>query len=216
MSKAETAPTHSHPDATKAVQITAWSIAIIFSVLAIMAWGNDNKWQVFPLNNYLLFPLAGLLAYSLMWSHYVSGAIRELFEVDKPALKRYFTYTSYVVLGLLLLHPSLLIWQLYRDGSGLPPGSYASYVAPGLGWITYLGTASLIIFLAFEFRRKYSGRSWWPIVAGAGDIAMLAIFYHGLRLGSQLSSQDWYRGVWLFMGITLVIALAYKYRRILD
>jgi hypothetical protein len=39
---------------------------------------------------------------------------------------------------------------------------------------------------------------------------MLAVMYHGLRLGQTLQ-QGWFRGVWLFYFITLVWALIYKY-----
>jgi hypothetical protein len=36
------------------------------------------------------------------------------------------------------------------------------------------------------------------------------VFYHGLRLGTQLH-HGWYRGVWIAYGITLVGAITYSY-----
>jgi hypothetical protein len=124
-------------------------------------------------------------------------------------LGQYFRVTGWVVLVLIVLHPGLLIYQRFRDGFGLPPGSYQSYVAPSMAWLTLLGTACLLIFLAFELRRRYGERSWWHFVAEAGDFAMLGIFYHGLQLGSQI--HGWYRTVWWFYGITLVAILLYSY-----
>ncbi len=144
-----------------------------------------------------------------MWSHYMALEIRVGLGVEKFALKKYFELTSLAVLVLLLAHPALLIYQRYRDGAGLPPGSYQSYVAPSMAWITLLGTVSLVAFLAFEFRRVYGKRSWWHFVEEAGDLAMLAIFYHGLQLGQQING--WYRYVWFFLGITLVLVLVDKY-----
>jgi hypothetical protein len=41
---------------------------------------------------------------------------------------------------------------------------------------------------------------------------MLAIFYHGLRLGQQLQ-YGWYRYVWWFFGITLIAVLVRSYSR---
>src|SRR5262249_1332982 len=99
----------------------------------------------------------------------------------------------------------------FHDGFGLPPGSYEHYVAPGLGWITLLGTASLLVFLAFELHRWFSKKPWWHFIPEAGDFAMLAIFYHGLRLGSSLTHQGWFRMVWWFYGLTLVIILLRSY-----
>lgn len=193
-------------------QVIAWGISLLTCLVAILVWGHDYRWQVFPVNNYILFPLLGLLAFSLMWGHYLAGAVRQAWGLDRQVLKRYFETTSLAVLVLLCLHPSLLIYQRFRDGYGLPPGSYESYVAPGLGWITLLGTVSLIAFLAFEFRRFFGQKPWWHFVTIAGDLAMLAIVYHGLRLGSQLQT-GWFRYLWLFYAVSLVAILISKYYR---
>ncbi len=178
-------------------------------VLAVLFWGHDYGWRLLPINNYALFPLLGLLAFSLMWSHYVAYALRQMLGLKPVVLSQYFKITSLAVLVLICLHPGLLIYQRFRDGAGLPPGSYESYVAPGLGWVTLLGTVSLLVFLAFEFRHWFRDRWWWQYVVNAGDVAMLAIIYHGLRLGQQL--HGWFLGVWYFYGVVLVAVLIRKY-----
>lgn len=189
--------------------IIAWSLSAVVAIVAFVAWGHSLAWNFSALSPYLVFPLLGLLAFSLMWSHYMIGFAKRTVWKDQT-LQSYFRYTGYAVLVAIVLHPSILIYQRFRDGYGLPPRSYETYVAPGMAWITLLGTASLLTFLAFELHRFYENRSWWPYVVSAGDVAMLAIFYHGLRLGSQLHG-GWFRMVWLFYGVTLVIALGYKY-----
>lgn len=190
-------------------QIAAWSLTAAVVLLAILVWGQFYDWHV-ALNAYLLFPVLGLAAYSIMWSHYIAGTAREMLGLEKDLLAKYYRLTGFAVLALICLHPGLLIYQRFRDGYGLPPHSYESYVAPGLGWVTILGTASLLVFLAYEFRGKYGKRPWWHFVAEAGDVAMLAIFYHGLRLGQQLQT-GWYRYVWWFYGITLAAVLIRSY-----
>ncbi len=192
------------------LQISAWSLSLLACLVAFAAWGTTYGWKFTPLSAYQLFPLLGLLAFSIMWSHYINGAARELAGLDRSVLKRYFAITSYMVLALILLHPGILIYQRFRDGFGLPPGSYESYVAPGLGWLTLLGTASLCVFIAYEFRRVFGREPWWHFVTEAGDLAMLAILYHGFRLGSDLQ-RGWFRYVWLFYLITLVVVLIRKY-----
>lgn len=192
-------------------QIGAWSLSVLVSILAIVVWGQSFNWHL-ALDAYLLFPVLGLVAYSIMWSHYVAGAARSLLHIEESALRQYYRITGFVVLALICLHPGLLIFQRFRDGYGLPPHSYETYVAPGMGWITILGTASLLVFLAYEFHRKFGKRPWWHFIAEAGDVAMLAIFYHGLRLGQQLQ-QGWFRYVWWFYGITLVAILIRRYTR---
>ncbi len=190
-----------HPQAS----IIAWSLTTIVSLLAVYVWGASLSWHFSGLSIYQLFPVLGLVAWSVMWSHYMSGFINDKF-LGKTDLRDYKRLTGYAVLLLILLHPGLLIYQRFRDGYGLPPKSYETYVAPGLGWITLLGTVSLLAFLAYELHRFYRDRSWWKYVLYANEVAMLAIFYHGLRLGTQLHVA-WFRYVWLFYGICLVIVL---------
>jgi len=189
--------------------VVAWSTSLLASFLAVLNWGQSLDWQL-HLNAYTIFPVLGLLAFSLMWSHYIAALVRRRLGVEAGVLHRYFEVTSLLVLALILLHPGLLILQRFIDGYGLPPKSYESYVAPGLGWVTVLGSVSLLAFLAFEFRRFFADRSWWKYVPMAGDAAMLAIVYHGLRIGDQLQS-GWYRYVWYIYAVILIGILATNY-----
>jgi hypothetical protein len=199
------------PSRSHWAQVAAWSLGLAVTLLAIIAWGSNLAWHLTPLNAYIVFPVLGLVAYSLMWSHYILGSTQDMLGWDKSILKQYFSTTGWAVLILICFHPGLLIYQRFRDGFGLPPGSYESYVAPGLGWVTLLGTASLLVFLAYEFYRVFGERSWWHYIRQAGDIAMLAIFYHGLRLGTDLQGGHWFQLVWWFYGVTLATVLIRSY-----
>lgn len=205
------AKTSQHHNLDVYCQIAAWILSVMAVALAIVTWGHDNGWQIWHFNSYQFFPVLGLLAWSLMWTHYIMGAVREGLGVDKQVLSRWFRYTGYVVLVAICLHPGLLIYQRFRDGFGLPPLSYETYVAHGLGWITLLGTVSLLVFLAFELHRFYGKKSWWHYVADASDLAMIGIFYHSIRLGADLMLRGWYYDVWWFYGLTLAVVLVRKY-----
>ena len=193
-------------------QVIAWSLVTTVCLIAFISWGGFYQWQLWPLSAYQLFPLLGLFAFSIMWSHYMMGTLGALWSTKKEVLSNYFRLTGYAVLVLICLHPGLLIYQRFQDGYGLPPASYESYVAPGLGWVALLGTVSLLIFLSFELHRFFGKRSWWHYVVDASDLAMLAIVYHGLQLGTQLQ-QGGFRVVWLFYLVTLLAALIYKYKK---
>lgn len=189
---------------------SAWLLALIISLTAVIAWGSSFAWRVWPPDNYVVFPLLGVLAFGLMWSHYTLGTVRDLTLTPQAALKSYYQWTGYAVLILICLHPGLLIYQRFRDGAGLPPGSYLSYVMPSLKWVTLLGTVSLLVFLAFELHRVYGERKWFQYVRDASDPAMLAIAYHGLQLGITLQ-QTWFRYVWYFYALSLIAVLMRKY-----
>lgn len=192
------------------IRAKAWTVSGLVGLLAIVAWQDNLKWQFSNLTTYDWFPLFGLLAFSLMWAHYVAAYFRDSAGLAPEALAQYFRITSYVVLICLLLHPGLLIFQLFQDGAGLPPGSYQNYVAPGLAWVVTLGFISLGVFLAFELHRVFKDRSWWHWVADASDVAMLAILYHGWQLGSSFQV-EWFKKMWLLYGFILIILLARKY-----
>lgn len=199
---------------TNRLVYTSWSLSTIVALLAVIAWGNSLQWHASSISAYSFFPLLGLVGFSVMWSHYVAGFLQETLGSDEQALKTYFRYTSYVVLLAILLHPGILIYQRFRDGYGLPPGSYDNYFGPSLKWVVMLGSVSLLAFLAFELHRFFGQKSWWKYVLSAGDLAMVAIFYHGLRLGDQLQS-GWLRYVWIFYGLVLIAILLRKYALLL-
>ena len=168
--------------------------------VAFVAWGGINGWQVVGISTYDLFPLFGLLAFSLLWSLYVAAAAQQYLKADSPALENYFVVAGYFVLLTILLHPSLLVFQLWRDGFGLPPGSYLeNYVAPNLGWAATLGAAAFAAFMAYELRRLVKSDRWKTWMVYPSDIAMLAVLIHGLQLGGELQT-GWFHTVWWFYG----------------
>jgi hypothetical protein len=192
------------------VQLAAWSLALMVTLISIYAWGVYREWNITPYSSYTLFPLLGLLAFGLMWTHYIMGTIRDLLKVNEKVLKPFYAWTGYAVLLLICLHPGILIIQRFLDGAGLPPGSYKTYVAPSLAWVTLLGSACLLIFLAFELHRFFEKKTWWHWVVDASDFAMLAIAYHGLVLGRTLS-QEWFKVIWFIYASTLLIVIIRKY-----
>lgn len=189
----------------------AWGLSASVATVAFIAWGQDQRWQFSGLSTYQLFPIFGLVAFSLMWVHYIVSALRVYLKIDRSLTQQYFEITSFIVLVAIALHPGLLWWQLWRDGLGFPPGSYLEYyVEPSLKWVAVLGTVSLLVFLAYELRHWFGQKSWWRYMQYASDAAMLAVFYHGLRLGGQLQS-GWFQAVWLVYGVTLLAVLLYRY-----
>lgn len=192
------------------LRITSWLLAGAAVSAAALVWVSeriDGK----PLSLYDIFPLLGLLAFSLMWTHYILGGVRRFSTLSAKDNKNYFRLTSIVVLACILLHPTLLMLQLNRDGYGLPPSSYLQvYSEPVMKGAIMLGTISLVIFLMFEFKRKFRKKSWWKYVDWAQNLAMLLILYHGLTLGRELSV-GWFKAVWIFYGITFVGAALYNH-----
>jgi len=188
------------------LQLTAWGLAAIVCALAFISWLQHT--HLSNITTYDVFPLLGLFAFSLMWTHYMSGVLERFIPARQDALQKFFTITSGIVLGLILAHPLLLEWQLWRDGLGLPPDSvFALYADTAGRGAVILGSVSLMIFLAFEAKRFFGQKSWWKYIEYANVVAMFAILYHAYVLGGEI--RGWYQGVWIFYGLSLIAALTY-------
>ena len=196
-------------ESLRQIRILEWSLGSAVAFLAVMAWWQ----QVQPLHGavdvYNFFPLLGLIAFSLMWTHFIIGAVSHASSVQYER-GYYSVITMGVVLALIILHPSLLSYGLYRDGLGLPPGSlFEVYRADIIAII--IAEISLAIFLAYELRRKFAKTTWWKYVEALQGVAMIGIFYHSLTLGSTLQQVSWYRTIWWLYGITLIASIGYAW-----
>lgn len=201
--------TTTHSTTGAALPMLSFGITALVCLTAFIAWAQPLRWHVISISSYQLFPLFGLFAFSTLWSQYVVLTIRRLWHVPFGALGRYFKLTGFIVLVCILFHPGLLVWQLWRDGFGLPPESYLrNYVAPDLAWAAMLGTVSLLIFLSYELHRIFEKKSWWKYMVYACDIAMMFVFCHALFLGGELQTA-WFKVVWLGYGVVLAAALLY-------
>jgi hypothetical protein len=188
----------------------AWTVSILVSAIAVLVWGQGLNWQLSHLSIYQLFPLFGLLAFSLMWSTYVAGALKRHTGLKSPGMKKYYRYVGFAILLAIVIHPTLLIAQLWRDGFGFPPGSYEAYVGSAARWAVIVSSLAWFIFLAYELKRWFGDRSWWPYLSAAGSLALIGIFFHALRLGTNLQ-HGWYRYLWYFYGFSLILMLIDRY-----
>jgi hypothetical protein len=186
--------------------LLTWGLFALSTVLPLLVWGNTVNWDFSGLTAYQWFPLFGLLAWMIMWTHYITGAIR----IRNPELKKpayYSKVTSYIVLGSLLLHPGMLAIAQFQNDQGLPVDSFVNYVGEGLRIAVLLGSVSLLIFLSFEFfdRAKHIGwvkrSALW--ISLSQSVAMLLIFVHGLRLGTSVNT-SWFTLVWVIYGLLLL------------
>lgn len=190
--------------------ITTAALTSLVLGLSIFAWAQGLRGDV---DRYDVFPLLGLLAFGLMWMHYVSGSLKRYLRLDgdETLLKRYFHITSLCALALILLHPAMLYTGLFHDGFGLPPASaWQAYGTTAARTGLILGSVSLVAFLLFELGRWFRKKSWWNYIEYASMGAMLLIFVHALLLGGELLP-GWFRFFWIFIGWILVMSIIYNY-----
>lgn len=182
-----------------------WTLFVAVIAASFVAWADLRGWDFGSLSALALFPLLGLLAWSIMWTHYALGGVRLVYPFEHNQL--YSRVSAVVVLACLLLHPGLLAWGQFDLSGTLPPGSFYSYVAPSLKGAVLLGTISLIIFISFDVFEFFKKRAWvqrnWKWISLSQMVAMTSIFIHALRLGQNLQS-GWFQVWWVLLGLLLI------------
>jgi hypothetical protein len=187
-------------------QIIEWLLGLVVVVSSLAVWLVEREPEFASLTVYEIFPPLGLIAFGLMWTHFVMGALRRFADVSAQG-SVYKAASMGLVLALIVLHPLLFWIALYADGYGLPPQSYMDAYSSQLLFIA-LGNIGLFIFLAYEFKRLFGEKSWWKYVEWEQIIGMAAIFFHAIELGGELRD-DWYMLLWWFYGLTLLGSVLY-------
>jgi hypothetical protein len=185
----------------------AWGMFCIVTIVPYVQWVGELE-PGKPLNPYTVFPLLGLWAWSLMWTHYAHGTLAILSPrfVPSPIYKR---VSGVAVLALILAHPALLTAALVRDTGGAALGTYA-----GDGEVGYVAIAAVALaaFLLWEVVTRGSwrqrlGRSWrW--VSLAQMVAMALVFVHALALGRHFGADTWFQHYWVALGALLLPCFA--------
>lgn len=156
---------------------------------------------------YQFFPILGVLAWVTMWTQYVVVTTARFGVKSNP---HFFQWTGRLTLALIILHPSIFLVQRFLDTGLLPPESYVSYVGPLRSWAIAIAIAAFMMFLLYDFARRFRrqliSRGIWPYISMTQAIAMVAIFIHGLVVGSSTAT-SYFAVWWWFMGCVLLPCL---------
>lgn len=186
-------------------------LSCVASLLSLIAWVGARHIGMKELTVYDIFPLFGLIAFTLMWAEIVTTAVATFRGISIKPNARIEAAASGFILSLIILHPLALWIGLFIDGAGIPPASYLSvYGVNGLAIMALVfGTVSLCIFLSYELHRWFSQKTWWKYIAWLQSVALALIFVHAFVLGQE-AGHSWFRVIWVIYGITLVVAIIYN------
>jgi hypothetical protein len=196
------------------------SLTILYALLAVVClpslyyWLDGLKWDLSKLTAFKVFPLLGLLAFSVMWFHLMVAWYKRHHPEDFD-YKRFFRETSNVVLALIILHPLILAVKSYS--LDVKPLDFAG--TGGRVFIVF-GILAFFIFIIYEFvdraREKPFIKNNWQYIVALNRAAMILIFYHALKLGTHLQNGP-FKVIWWFFGLSLAAYFITSYKiEILD
>lgn len=185
---------------SKLLVIIGASLAValpIFFHFRNVSWGESSLLLI-------LFPAFGLLAFTLLWLHSISGVfeewLRQRFDFDA-----FVHWTAIIILVSMLLHPLLLL--ILVDFQILA-------IFEGHTLAMSLGLMGLILLLTYDIGKalkkyEFFSRNWNKILV-VSNIGFLLTFFHSLMIGSDLQS-GFLRYLWIFYGVTAIAAIIYTY-----
>lgn len=164
--------------------------------LALTAWLMTAGRSITPLE---VASLLGVLAFSLMWVHYVADAVSPRAEAEQKKDVQY-VVSRYAVLVAILSHPFLVNYYLITNNFGFPPEGYVALLGD-LAVVVLLGWIALAAFLLFELRAKL--RKYDRYIFHANTIAMFLVLIHGFVIGMVMMT-TWF--VWAWFGYLAIFA----------
>ena len=181
----------------------------VFACLAVLypLWIviRDSTWAFNSTLILNLFPLFGLIAFSLLWLHAISGVfepwLRKQIDFD-----RFVSVTASLILICLIFHPLLLL--LNTGFKFVPIFFYGKFYI----WLAIIGWLLLITYdISKPLKKKYDFfiRNWNNILL-ISNIGFLLTFFHSLGAGGDLQSGP-LKLIWIFYGTTAIIAIIYTY-----
>jgi hypothetical protein len=193
--------------------IINYSIFLVVAI-ALYEWGSALDWEVLDASRLQIFPLLGLVAFSIMWWHFLLGFAGDVDpKYEKP--KSLKGISSIFVFFLIILHPLLLFLQ--SNALGIDFKAFVeSYVGDTNFLFVSYGTVAFFIFLAYDLAKRLKDKPLfknnWALIDAIDDVAFLAVFAHSMMLG-QHTAGGWFRYYWITLGATGAFFIAYKHWR---
>lgn len=185
--------------------LLAWLSLAVVILIPLLFWLDTYNWSLKAVSAVTIFPLLGIWAWSIMWTHYFLGGVRLLTGGEKYAL--YTKITGYSVLALIVLHPALLAWQQWTTNQLLPPMSFYDFVASSMKMYVFFGSVSLLLFITYAIVRRFKNKpiiqNNWHWISISQAVAMILIFIHALAIGG-LTNNASYELYWVLLGALLL------------
>ena len=192
-------------------KVAFWVILTVVILLPVYVWADFLSWNFSTVNISLLFPLLGLLAYSILWLQML--VVSRLIPLSTIVRNNFFFISGLVFLLLIIAHPLLLSIAQYQIGQ-----SVVDYVGDTKQVFIFLALAAWVIFITYEIFNKFKKWRYFnnsmKVFKYLNYIAFYLIFVHSISLGTHLQD-GLLKFIWYFYALTglLFIYLDIKHHK---
>jgi hypothetical protein len=181
-------------------------LILVFACLVVLypLWisGKNLAWSLSPIMIFNLFPLLGLLAFTLLWLHVVSGVFESWLR-KYINFNRFAVITSNIIIACIILHPLLLL--INADFELGPIFSYGKIYI-------WLGITGWLLLVTYDLGRFFKNHDFvvqhWNKIRLISTVGFILTFFHSLGVGESLQVGT-LRTIWIFYGVTAIMATIY-------
>ncbi len=153
-----------------------------------------------------IFPIFGLVAFLLLWTHAVSGFVETpIRRWSNRLFDEYVYWSALVILVCIILHPLLLLIATHFNFTAIF-GFGEPYV--------WLGISGWVLLISYDITKPWrSHRNFaqhWRKVLILSNIGFVLIFFHSLNLGDDFHSGPLH-WLWIFFGVSAIAGILYTY-----
>lgn len=183
------------------IRFTLYILALAAVLYPSYVWYRSTSFESFSL--VMLFPLFGIIAFTVMWLHVVGSALEQWIG-HYVHFEKFVHLTSYLVLVSIMLHPLLLLIGFGFEN--LPMMLTSIYIQ--------LAVAGFLLLITYDLGKIFKTRRFfirhWGKIKLISTIGFFLIFFHSLGLGSNLQG-GFLRTLWIFYGASAGVAAVYTY-----
>ncbi len=181
-------------------------LLVVVLLLPLYFWGDSFAWDFSIISGHVLFPLLGMLAFSLMWLQVVVSTFPKAFNIN---LDRFWAVSGLWVLILFVAHPVVAVFANKST-------NIFSFVADAQQVYIWLAVIAFIVFVLFEIvmrlgKKPFAARAR-PYIEKASYVGVILIWVHSLNIGSH-TGFGFLNYVWWFYGITAVLMIGKIFMR---
>lgn len=159
-----------------------------------------------------IFPLFGLIAFTLIWSQIMLGAFMRPLEKIYPKIFPLHIFFGIATLIFAVLHPFLFTLNFIPDR--LSDYLSYSYTTPALKTYVQLGQIGFLLLvagvLAGLLRNWPPIKRYWHWFHLVNYAVFFLTFFHSWNLGTDVQGSEILRSLWIFFGVTVIIGFIYR------